>query len=52
MLLVTTSGVSQKDIRVPAALMQAPSELSQLAVQTARPLVMELKGEKNLPTWL
>lgn len=36
-LPVTSSGVSQKDIRVTAALMQASRELSHLAVQTARP---------------
>lgn len=46
MLPVMTSAVSQKDIRVTAALMQAPSELSHLAVQTATPLVMEPKGKK------
>lgn len=46
MLPVTTSAVSQKDIRVTAALMQAPSELSHLAIQTATPSAMEPKGKK------
>lgn len=36
-LPVMSSGVSQKDIRVTEALVQASRELSHLAVQTARP---------------
>lgn len=50
-LPVTTSGASQKDTRVTAALRQAPSELSHLTVQRAKPLATELKGKKSHPTW-